>query len=146
PELAERYFRGPEGFVYRVAVLGGDENGRLVYSSDSDFGKTNIQSADASINLIGPPSFGTGPGPVARGGPPPGFGFFGSAGRRFLSRVADCLGCHLLGRGKHRRRCGRQQAADGALRKCDQDAVPATDVAGGTAAALRCHPRKALPL
>jgi signal transduction histidine kinase len=30
----------------------------LVYSSDPDFGKNNIQSADSTINLVGPPSPG----------------------------------------------------------------------------------------
>jgi signal transduction histidine kinase len=88
PELAERYFRGPEGFVYRIAVLGGDESGRLVYSSDSDFGKSNIQAADASINLIGPPSFGTGPGPAGTGATSR-FGFFGGAGRGAQPAVSE---------------------------------------------------------
>ncbi len=64
-ELAERHFSGPSGFVYRVAVLGGQGAGSVLYSSDSDFGKRGSGPADAVINLFGPPfgSIGQGIGP-----------------------------------------------------------------------------------
>ena len=61
-ELAERHFSGPSGFVYRVAVLGGQGGGSVLYSSDSDFGKRGSAAADAVINLFGPPSGSMGQG------------------------------------------------------------------------------------
>lgn len=63
-ELAERHFSGPSGFVYRVAILGGQGGGSVLYSSDPDFGKRDTGAADAEINLFGPPvgSMGQGAG------------------------------------------------------------------------------------
>lgn len=54
PELAQRYFRGPEGLDYRVAVLDGGSD-RPLYSSDSRFGENGDSTRDAVLNLFGPP-------------------------------------------------------------------------------------------
>ena len=54
PELAQRYFHGPEGLDYRVAVLDGRDD-RPLYSSDSRFGEAGDSTRDAALNLFGPP-------------------------------------------------------------------------------------------
>jgi signal transduction histidine kinase len=54
PELAQRYFRGPEGLDYRVAVLDAASESPL-YSSDSRFGEAGDSTRDAALNLFGPP-------------------------------------------------------------------------------------------
>jgi signal transduction histidine kinase len=56
PELAQKYFRGPAGLDYHVAVVessSGKE--RHVYSSDPGFAEGNIPSFDAVVNLFGAP-------------------------------------------------------------------------------------------
>src|SRR5262249_10613092 len=53
PELAQRYFHGPEGLDYRVAVLHGGDDPPL-YSSDSQFGNSGDSTRDAALNLFGP--------------------------------------------------------------------------------------------
>ena len=53
PDLAQRYFRGTEGLDYQVAVLGGSKPGRVIYSSDSDFGKQEIVDADGTMDIFG---------------------------------------------------------------------------------------------
>ena len=53
PALAQRYFRGTEGLDYQVAVTGGGNQGRALYSSDSDFGNTQIADADGIMNIFG---------------------------------------------------------------------------------------------
>ena len=56
-ELTERYFAGPDGLEYQVAVLGGNDRGEVVYSSATDFGKNAGGGADATLDLFGgPPS------------------------------------------------------------------------------------------
>jgi signal transduction histidine kinase len=67
PELAQKYFRGPSGFDYHVAVLSGGKDGPL-YSSDAGFAQTADSTHDAALNLFGPPfrrpaSGQPGPGP-----------------------------------------------------------------------------------
>lgn len=60
PELAERYFSGPQGLDYQVAVTGAP--GSVLYTSDQGFGKQQNQAAlDGSLPLFGLP----------RNGPPP---------------------------------------------------------------------------
>ncbi len=62
PELAERYFGGgntPLG--YRVAIVTAGEDHRTVFSTDKDFPGSDLTSADAAINVFGPP-LGGGPG------------------------------------------------------------------------------------
>jgi len=79
PELAQRYFRGPVGLDYRVAVLAG-ANQRVLYSSDSAFAESSAASHDASVNLFGPPSRRTQTGPP--GQVPEMFRFFRNQGPR----------------------------------------------------------------
>jgi signal transduction histidine kinase len=58
PELAQKYFRGPAGLDYHVAVLaGGSGQEHRIYSSDSGFAEPNALASDATLNLFGPPSF-----------------------------------------------------------------------------------------
>ncbi len=56
PELAQKYFRGPTGLDYHVAVLAGS-NGRehAIYASDSKFAEPGPLAFDAAVNLLGPP-------------------------------------------------------------------------------------------
>ncbi len=63
-ELAERYFAGSEGLEYNIAVLGGPERRRVVYSTDSEFAKNATAGADATMEFFGGPP---GPGGPVRG-------------------------------------------------------------------------------
>jgi signal transduction histidine kinase len=53
PGLAQRYFRGTEGLDYQVAVTDGGNTGRSLYSSDADFGGSEIADADGTMNIFG---------------------------------------------------------------------------------------------
>jgi two-component system, OmpR family, sensor histidine kinase SenX3 len=55
PELILRHFSGPNGLIYRVAVVGGEASDVLVYSSNSDFGKQNRYLVDVVESLMSPP-------------------------------------------------------------------------------------------
>ncbi|HXZ79735.1 MAG TPA: HAMP domain-containing sensor histidine kinase [Terriglobales bacterium] len=55
PELAERYFGGPEGLTYEVALVGGAAEPRVIYTSDRGFGTQDPRSTEAFINVFGPP-------------------------------------------------------------------------------------------
>ena len=56
PELAQKYFRGPAGLDYHIAVReSGKDKERVIYASDPGFGEENGQPMDASLNLFGPP-------------------------------------------------------------------------------------------
>lgn len=56
PNLATRYFSGPEGLEYKLAVV---DEGRvppqLIYSSDPSFPSGNHQTVDSRMNIFGPP-------------------------------------------------------------------------------------------
>jgi len=54
PELVQRYFSGPNGPIYKVAVIGGQDSDLVVYSSNPDFGKSR-GAVDAVENLMSPP-------------------------------------------------------------------------------------------
>jgi two-component system sensor histidine kinase SenX3 len=54
PELAQRYFHGPEGLDYRVAVVPGG-SGPALYASDPRFAESSDFAHDAAMNLFGPP-------------------------------------------------------------------------------------------
>ncbi len=58
PELAERHFSGPEGLEYQVAVISGDRQAPVVYSSDPGFGAQGVAAMDGTIEVFGGP-----PGP-----------------------------------------------------------------------------------
>ncbi len=56
PELAQKYFRGQSGLDYHVAVRENDNSGeRVIYASDTGFGRDDNQQMDASLTLFGPP-------------------------------------------------------------------------------------------
>ncbi|MFN7992624.1 MAG: HAMP domain-containing sensor histidine kinase [Bryobacteraceae bacterium] len=60
-ELAQRYFGGPDGFTYNVAILGASGNDFL-YRSDPELTRASFDRPDARAPLVGP-------GPEFRGGP-----------------------------------------------------------------------------
>jgi hypothetical protein len=76
PELAQKYFRGPAGLDYHVAVLaGGSGHEHAIYSSHPGFAGQNPLVIDGALNLLGPPfrrteSAGASPGqdPFTPGG------------------------------------------------------------------------------
>jgi signal transduction histidine kinase len=55
PELTERYFSGPKGLEYRVAVITAGKNSQLLYSSDPGFGAKDLNSSDSVMDIFGPP-------------------------------------------------------------------------------------------
>jgi signal transduction histidine kinase len=55
PDLATRYFGGLEGLDYKVAVIAKKPQPEVIYSSDPGFGTPDIDRADASLNIFGPP-------------------------------------------------------------------------------------------
>ena len=67
-ELAQRYFAGPDGFVYNVAVIGGDPAGRIIYRSDPRLTRASLTPAEARSALLGPP---TAEYHITGGEPPP---------------------------------------------------------------------------
>jgi signal transduction histidine kinase len=66
PELAQRYFGGSSGLVYRVAVLSGIEGQAPIYSSEAALEHDFVP--DASLNMFGPP-FAPGMNSATRMGP-----------------------------------------------------------------------------
>ena len=54
PELVQRYFGGPSGMVYRVAVFGGNSDD-VVYDSDPDASVQAFSSPDARVRLVWDP-------------------------------------------------------------------------------------------
>jgi signal transduction histidine kinase len=58
PQLARRHFGNPSSGDYSVGVidLGKNHLSEVIYSYDSDFLKDGVRSADAILNLFGPPS------------------------------------------------------------------------------------------
>lgn len=54
PELAQRYFGGPGGLVYQVAVISGGDPAKAIYRSGPNisFSKDAIRSADARVDLL----------------------------------------------------------------------------------------------
>jgi len=55
PDLATRYFGGLEGLDYKVAVIAKKLQPEVIYSSDPGFGNPDVGTADASLNIFGPP-------------------------------------------------------------------------------------------
>src|SRR5215471_2211215 len=56
PELAQKYFRGASGMEYHVTVrvVGRNDAGAVLYSSDPGAREDNSPTVDAALNLIGP--------------------------------------------------------------------------------------------
>ncbi|MEQ1870776.1 MAG: hypothetical protein ABL961_12205, partial [Vicinamibacterales bacterium] len=52
PALASRYFTGPSGLDYEVALVGGRPR-RVMYSTDATFARTDPSDADGRMNLFG---------------------------------------------------------------------------------------------
>lgn len=122
PELAQKYFAGPEGLIYDVAVVTDGAVRGTIYSSNAHLGSTE-GTVDARMYLFGP---GNGPGQPARetgfpalpSGPPGerewhGFGHGGPLHLEPLHRAGTEGAWVLLA--KHRK--GSLDAALAALRR-----------------------------
>ncbi len=55
PELAQRYFGGPDGFIYQVAIISGRDPGAIIYESDPSLTPAAFASPDARIGLLDNP-------------------------------------------------------------------------------------------
>ena len=51
-ELAQRYFAGPDGFIYNVAVVSGAANGKIIYRSDAQPTAQALNPPDARVALL----------------------------------------------------------------------------------------------
>jgi signal transduction histidine kinase len=61
PELAKKYFEGPDGFIYQVAVVSGRNPGTVLYQSDPHLAIESFARADARIDLFENPRERFGP-------------------------------------------------------------------------------------
>jgi signal transduction histidine kinase/type II secretory pathway pseudopilin PulG len=52
PDLAQRYFGGPDGFVYHIAIVSGSSQGKVIYQSDPSLPPTAFAAPDARIPLL----------------------------------------------------------------------------------------------
>ena len=55
PDLTKRYFNGPEGLEYKLAVVDSGRIPDLIYSSDVAFPSSNHGVLDSRMNIFGPP-------------------------------------------------------------------------------------------
>jgi signal transduction histidine kinase len=55
PTLANRYFAGPEGLEYKIAVIDAAITPRIIYTSRSDFPDLDHGAFDSKMNIFGPP-------------------------------------------------------------------------------------------
>jgi len=55
PDLTKRYFNGPEGLEYKLAVIDTGKTPGLIYSSDVAFPTGNQGAFDSRMNIFGPP-------------------------------------------------------------------------------------------
>jgi signal transduction histidine kinase len=55
PTLTSRYFAGPEGLEYKVAVIDGAKTPRLLYTSRAGFPDLDQDAFDSKMNIFGPP-------------------------------------------------------------------------------------------
>jgi signal transduction histidine kinase len=51
-ELAQRYFAGPDGFIYDVAVVSGTPEARIIYRSDPQITAVSLNPPDARAALV----------------------------------------------------------------------------------------------
>lgn len=51
-ELAQRYFAGPEGFIYNVVVASGAPAGKIIYRSDPQLTAASLNPPDARAALV----------------------------------------------------------------------------------------------
>ena len=61
PDLAHRYFQGTNGLDYEVAVVGGPEPRRTIYTSDPGFGDRPVLDADGHLDVFGRARVSTSP-------------------------------------------------------------------------------------
>jgi signal transduction histidine kinase len=55
PDLAQRYFSGPQGLEYDSAVIAAGSVPRIIYSSDANFAAQGLGAAEATMNIFGLP-------------------------------------------------------------------------------------------
>lgn len=55
PRLSSRYFGGPQGLEYKLALEVAGKPPNLIYTSDHDFAPVRGASVDSLLNLFGPP-------------------------------------------------------------------------------------------
>ena len=67
PDLAQRYFGAPDGFVYHVAIVSGPNQDKVIYQSDPGWPSSAFAAPDARIPLLDEPRARMG-----RRGPGPG--------------------------------------------------------------------------
>ena len=53
PELAQRYFGGPEGLLYQVAIVDSEKPPRFIYSSEPTPSPSILTASDGSMHLFG---------------------------------------------------------------------------------------------
>ena len=51
-ELAQRYFAGPDGFIYNVVVVSGAPDGKVIYRSDPQLTAASLNPPDARAALV----------------------------------------------------------------------------------------------
>jgi len=51
-ELAQRYFAGPDGFIYNVVVVSGAPDGKVIYRSDPELTAASLNPPDARAALV----------------------------------------------------------------------------------------------
>ncbi|HUD99825.1 MAG TPA: HAMP domain-containing sensor histidine kinase [Bryobacteraceae bacterium] len=51
-ELAQRYFAGPDGFIYNVAVVSGAPDRKIIYHSDAQLTAASLSPPDARAALV----------------------------------------------------------------------------------------------
>lgn len=95
-ELAQRYFAGPEGFIYNVAVVSGDPAGGMIYRSDPQLASASLIPPDARAPLFGGTpeeyrSIGGEPPPRQRPGRPPSGRGGGARGAGFTPRTRGAV-------------------------------------------------------
>src|SRR5579871_85027 len=56
PALANRYFAGPEGLEYKIAVIDAATTPRVIYTSRPDFPDLDHDTLDSEMNIFGPPA------------------------------------------------------------------------------------------
>jgi signal transduction histidine kinase len=68
PELTERHFGSADGLAYKVAVVSGGKDSRVIYSSDAEAGAGQERSADVTMMIFGPPPESSGGRPFETNG------------------------------------------------------------------------------
>ena len=56
PNLTERYFGGPQGLEYKLAVVETGQKPHVIYSSDAEFPNGDLAQLASEVNIFGPSS------------------------------------------------------------------------------------------